>query len=874
MDNAINEFIDAIRAHGAEIQDRNEIIADDTIRRAHMVGDRQGKTSISYQLAVDADGFACGWFVCYKISPESVSWHSKAPRGKAKDYRERARVWINSEEQRAKKEADRRERNEEAVAQTRALLDASATAAGHGYLVNKNVTWAELRQAEGAVLVPIVGADGELMGCQRIYRSGVKSFIPGSEKKGGFYEVSLPDDDWSRVFIAEGLSTALTVRRVSESPVFVAFDCGNMKPVAQAVRKKYPNAVIIMAADNDLWTIDANGKKVNPGMRDAAQAAFAVDGLVWAPEGLEEPYTDWNDAANLYGDAWVRERLDAIPMPQEEEVTVEAVPDNARSPLQMLEDMVNPLGYEDDVYYFLPRNKGQIASFAATGLASPANLFQMGTPDQYRAIAGDPELKQSDIAQLFMPMLITMGNEKGVYNPDRVYGAGAWRDGGEVVVNTGADVYLAKDGTRMAHSEVKLNGVVVKERKCYTLQAPPLSNREAHKLFRICSMLNWSKNIDATLLAGWLVIAPVGGALRWRPHVFITGQKGAGKSTVIEQIVGPVLGETYIRMDGGSTEAGLRKLVRNSSRPVVMDEFEAENKRDTENTERILTWARKASSGGIMSNANDTYRAQSAICFAAINPRIMHGADKDRITTLELEVNKSPTSEQDYARLLDMIYETLTPEYSDGLIRRTVDNIDALLANCETFSKYASRILKSKRAGDQVGPMLAGAYMLHSTGKISDDAAAEWCDKQDWQWANEQDDGTDSEKLMRRILNSLIEYTAHDRTQRMPVSELIGRILSGSPDEKECRASLGRIGIRVEGNELWVSNSDDQLSKLLEGTPWVAYRNSMMRYPGAMAAGKSARFGAGSPSRYMTIPLDGLLADSTEEYEEVEAWDD
>lgn len=871
MQNHIEEFVTAIKNHGGSVADISEIIADDTIRRAHDVADKPQKTSISYQLAVDADGFACGWFVCYKISPESVAWHSKAPRGSAQDYKARAKAWINSEEQRAKKEADRLARKEEAVRLTRDALEAGAPADGHGYLTSKQVEWSPLLQHEGAVLVPITTIDGELIGCQRIYKNGVKSFIPGSEKKGGFYLVATDDDDWSRVFIAEGLSTALTVRRVSGSPVFVAFDCGNLKPVAQAVRARHPRSVIIMAADDDQWTVDANGNKVNPGIRDASQAALAVEGLVWSPPDLEPPYTDWNDAAAVYGDEWVAEQLARVPMPVEEVETEEVVaPSVDWSPRERLIEMVRPLGANESGYYFLPKCRGQVLSFTATGLAQAPNLWTMGTPDEYRAILGDMEMKASDVARCISEILQAICHEADIYDSEKVYGAGAWNFDGKLYVNTGADVYAPGLGEVMNHSDVPVDGVMIREGRSYHLDAQPLTNKQAHELMKICTSLTWSKGINGTLLAGWLVVAPVGGALRWRPHIFITGQKGAGKSTVMERIVEPVLGRTCIRMDGGSTEAGLRKVIKNSSRPVIMDEFEAENKRDGENVGRILTWARKASSGGTITNANASYRAQSAICFAAINPAITQGADKDRITLLELKVNTGPDSERKYNELLDMIYETITPSFSNALLRRTIDHLDVLLDNCETFSKYAARILKSKRDGDQIGPMLAGAYLLHSTKRVSEEVAEAWCEKQDWTWAEERQEGSDSERLVRRILNSLIDYTTHDRTQKMPVSELISRARSGGVDVKDCRAALGRIGIRVEGDELWVSNSDDQLSKLLEGTPWVAYRNSMLRYPCAVASGKMARFGAGSPSRYLVLPLDGMLEDSDAAFEEVE----
>ena len=184
--------------------------------------------------------------------------------------------------------------------------------------------------------------------------------------------------------------------------------------------------------------------------------------------------------------------------------------------------------------------------------------------------------------------------------------------------------------------------------------------------------------------------------------------------------------------------------------------------------------------------------------------------------------------------------------------------------------------MKSKRAGDQIGPMLAGAYLLHSTKVATDEEAEAWCMKQDWSWIEEQNDGSDSERLMRRVLNSLIEYTAHDRTAKMPVSELISRVVHDAIDAKEAQAALGRVGMAVKDGMLCVANQDEQLSRLLEGTAWTAYKNSMMRYPGATAAGRTMRFGAGNPVRYMTVPLDGLLYDAptvTEpEVEEIETW--
>ena len=45
------------------------------------------------------------------------------------------------------------------------------------------------------------------------------------------------------------------------------------------------------------------------------------------------------------------------------------------------------------------------------------------------------------------------------------------------------------------------------------------------------------------LLAGWVALAPVCGALGWRPHAWITGKAGSGKTTIMKRFVNFLVGE-------------------------------------------------------------------------------------------------------------------------------------------------------------------------------------------------------------------------------------------------------------------------------------------------------------------------------------------
>jgi putative DNA primase/helicase len=65
--------------------------------------------------------------------------------------------------------------------------------------------------------------------------------------------------------------------------VIIAFDAGNLKPVAINVKKIYPDAEIIIAADNDVSGI---------GERKALEACDAIGCGYIMPHVVG---TDWND---------------------------------------------------------------------------------------------------------------------------------------------------------------------------------------------------------------------------------------------------------------------------------------------------------------------------------------------------------------------------------------------------------------------------------------------------------------------------------------------------------------------------------------------------------------------------------------------------
>jgi phage/plasmid primase-like uncharacterized protein len=89
-------------------------------------------------------------------------------------------------------------------------------------------------------------------------------------------------------------------------PAIVAFNAGNLLPVAQTYRALNPDRVIYVAGDDD-WQraaeLDGQGRpKVNVGRLKAEEAAAAIGGQALFPSfPLGSIGSDWNDLAQVAG---------------------------------------------------------------------------------------------------------------------------------------------------------------------------------------------------------------------------------------------------------------------------------------------------------------------------------------------------------------------------------------------------------------------------------------------------------------------------------------------------------------------------------------------------------------------------------------------
>lgn len=859
MANHYEEFLSFLASKNCQPFNNSDIIADDERRYYRRADDKPKDKKASYSLKVDNNG--------------AIGWAHDLKSGETYNFSSRDKKEYTAEEKAAWKEnlaASRKKRElEDQLAYIRSAKEAETrwaaaqVAESHPYLAGKKIESYGLRMEGENLLIPLY-ANKKIVSLQTISPEGDKLFLTGGRKKGAYFPLAKKEEIEAHeaILFAEGYATAASIKEATNMPVICCFDAGNLLPVASEFRRKYPLAKFVFCADNDAFTI-INGEPFNTGIEKASSATREIENsaITWPvfQENNDTKYSDFNDAHVHLGVDYVKDRIMGAFVPVME-------PSGEFLPVKMddlqltggnsdnyYEEPFKILGHNEGVYYFLPQGGGQIVGLTLPNMANIANLFRIAPLAFWEF--GCKEISHKKIATLKANELAQRAHKISIFKPINIRGVGAWVDDSKKVMHCGYEIVV--EGEKVNPYEFKSKYVYPMAETLVEINDEILNNKEANRLREICGKLSWENKLSGDLLAGWCVIAPICAALKWRPHLWITGTFNSGKTTVKEKIIAPIVGRLAIIFEGGTTEAAIRQRLGHSGRPVIMDEAEAETLKDKAIMENILQLARRSSSGGSISKGTADgsgveYTIRSAFCFFGINPMIKHRADESRISQLVLRKSELAGAQKFYAEFEREIKKTLTEDFGRRLINRTYKHMEIILANCDVFVDAAATVLCDRRAADQIGPMLAGLFSLTSSKRIEYEQAVEWIKQHDWNMHTAIDEENDSERLIMFILSKFIKLPTGKE-------DTIGNLIKKAHNRSDEFAGeiLRKYGIWVRDDAVWFANRSNNLEIVLKDTPWFNWKRPLMDVPGAVRH-DPVNFAPGIKQRSVAIPYKAL----------------
>lgn len=664
-----------------------------------------------------------------------------------------------------------------------------------------------------------------------------------------FRKLELAHFSDQRVILVEGEKACIAAQRLFPKAVSVSWP-GGSKAVKFTDWSPLAEREVYLWPDND-----EPGKQAMREIADILLCASASVYMVEPPAGVADGWdladaeSEGTDRAILVECLKSAKKLapsivEGHPDPDEQNQPVDCdyseeqnqLAQSVPAELASAEEALEPfkiLGHADGVYFYLRKSTqtihaltpGQHSKLELIALA-PAHYWEQTYPTKGGAdwfAAANSLIQRASMLD---------------FSPNNIRGRGAWLDDDRVVFHAGNTLYVDR-------KEIPLDGFssAYTYKKGTKLQADvieSISSKDAVRLVDLLSCCQFRNTLDHKLMAGWLALAPICGALEWRPHLWLTGPSGSGKSWILSQIVRPLLGNCAVYFQSVSTSAGIRQSLGCDALPVVFDEAEIERESDQRRMQEIIILARQASREtdgrivkGTAGGSALTWHIRSTFLFASIGLGATQRADLSRITCIDL-LPENQRGVDRFKEACALQKETVRkPEWASAFRARSVELAAVIASNSEHFKNAVLDHLGNQRDADQFGALLAGAYSLYSKSVITAEQANEWCAQQDWSAFQSNDQEKDENKCLTHLLEAIVPFTPIDQsTRRITIMELLQKCLEANQWTDEYilyRQTLERhgIGFRKEGFD--VANSHEELSKIFKNTPFVGKWGEMLR---------------------------------------------
>ena len=520
------------------------------------------------------------------------------------------------------------------------------------------------------------------------------------------------------------------------------------------------------------------------------------------------------------------------------------------------------LGHDRGKFFLYTTEGRQVLALSARDLSSHGELLKLAP---LRILEGAYPGKESFNARAAADAIMRACYARGVFNPDALRGRGVWMDDGRRVMHLGD--HLLVDGIATKLDEHQSRYIYEQARPLDVELGAPLADAEARRILAMCCAVAWQQpDRDGRLFAGWIVSALIGGALAWRPHLWLLAEAGSGKSWVMENIARPLLGELAIVMQGKTTEAGIRGELSCDARPVVFDEAETQNDADRARMQLAIDLARQASSedgGAIVKGTKDggarRYVIRASFLFASINAGLTQAADESRFAVLSL----AGGGPDQFQALKQSHAEAMLPGVSGRLLARVLAMVPTIRHNADLLADAIARTGAGRRVGDTLGTLIACQMALVDATQLTPETTRQYLDQRQWlkEAAQEARVAPEYERAIAHLMQAEgARQMRNGRHESVTISELISACWDfAAPDigmtQREADLTLRRMGMRVSGDRLLIGNRSTGMAEVFRNTPWGAgWFATLARIPGA-TKNHAVRFTPFDQQKSLAIPL-------------------
>jgi len=373
------------------------------------------------------------------------------------------------------------------------------------------------------------------------------------------------------------------------------------------------------------------------------------------------------------------------------------------------------------------------------------------------------------------------------------------------------------------------------------------------ELLEIFFQWGFTGRLDVWLVTGWHLAQYLQSMWSWRPHLWLTGTAGSGK-TLMNELFGALSGRLTLRCEGQTlTEPGLRQSIGCDSVLVAIDEIEKSQKRDD-----IIYYIRSAGRGGVTRKGSSGQKAVSSqlkhmVFLSSIERGIYRAAENSRYLTIETRKSNQyrpviPNSgDADQMRVKIMAYVL----WASHQARKLVEEVGKIGDNDPRFVEslavaFSMLAVSFKDPREQMGRLLSeyleGWRERFEAGTLEDEAKLV------------EDIMMAQVKVNEEIDGGELRADGHEAMNMRLVTRTVSQLVEAKQEMTgEARKVLEAHGVKqVDGKGLFL-HPDTVVKSLLARTQWqgLNIREMLLRVVGAEAS--QLRLG-GSPLRGVLVP--------------------
>lgn len=517
------------------------------------------------------------------------------------------------------------------------------------------------------------------------------------------------------------------------------------------------------------------------------------------------------------------------------------------------------LGHDSDGFYYMSYAYGHVYHWSPSE-HTESNLLLLASEDYWRSKECVKWKENTIDWKMVYRVLIAEQQNVGFFDPNRVRGLGCWLEGETVILHAGDCLYI--NGVKTPIGDHKSKYIYPRRRTLEVNLNKVATVEDTAKLYELTQLLPWSdstKRLNMSwILPAMCFLAPICGALSWRPSIWLTGGPASGKSWIFTNYWSKLIGPFGIQAVSATTAAGLRQFLVCDALAVLFDEIEGNTERARARITAIMELLRQSSSesGGVIyhgssDGAAKSYRIRSSFLFSSIVSSAIEPADQSRIAILELVQNKSELSRANFEKILAIWEKTLSLDsYCSAFQARAIMLASRVRQAVAIMERAIALVCGDGRKGQQFGALAAGFWVMSRDDMPTLEDAMTWAKSVSWKDLGAGDDqNSDSSRAVDHILQAKCQYQDNDGHRfDATVGELIEIYLKRDIKSDAAYDALMRIGIHCVHNAVDFATNHSGVNAIFKGTHLETnYKDHLLRVPGAtqsyflMLGGKNTR---------------------------------